>query len=100
MAQSVKCLISAQVMISHFVSLSPASGSVLTAQSLEPASDSVSPSLSAPPPLMLALSLSLSPSNINKNIKKIQRQCWETENMQIISSLYWRENNCQPRILP
>ena len=33
-------------------------GSVLTAQSLEPASDSVSPSLSAPPSLMLCLSLS------------------------------------------
>ena len=45
--------------------LSPASGSVLTARSLEPASDSVSPSLSAPSPLMLCLSLSLS-----KNIKK------------------------------
>ena len=36
-----------------------ASGSVLTAQSLEPASDSVSPSLSAPPLLVLCLSLSL-----------------------------------------
>ena len=35
----------------------PASGSVLTAQSLEPASDSVSPSLSAPPPLTLGLCL-------------------------------------------
>ena len=40
-AQSVKGLTSAQVMISQFVSLSPASGSVLTAQSLEPALDSV-----------------------------------------------------------
>ena len=40
------------------VSLSPASGSVLTAQSLEPVSDFVSPSLSASPPLMLCLSLS------------------------------------------
>ena len=39
----------AQVTISQFVSLSPASDSVLTAQSLEHASDSVSPSLSAPP---------------------------------------------------
>ena len=45
----------AQVMISHSVSSSPASGPVLTAQSLEPALDSVSPSLSAPPPLMLCL---------------------------------------------
>ena len=33
------------IMISRSVSSSPASGSVLTAQSLEPASDSVSPSL-------------------------------------------------------
>ena len=49
MAQLVKHPTSAQVMISQFVSLGPASGSVLTAQSLEPASDSVSPSLSAPP---------------------------------------------------
>ena len=49
MAQSVKCLTSAQVMISQFVGLSPASGSALTAQSLEPTSDSVSPSLSALP---------------------------------------------------
>ena len=57
-AQSIKRLTSAQVMISQFVSSSPASGSVLTAQSLEPVSDSVSPSLSAPPLLMLSLCLS------------------------------------------
>ena len=37
----------------------PCVPAVLTAQSLEPASDSVSPSLSAPPPLTLCLSLSL-----------------------------------------
>ena len=55
-AQSVKRLTLAQVMISQFVGLSPASGSVLTAQSLEPALDSVSPSLSDP--LLLVLSLS------------------------------------------
>ena len=59
MAQSVKRPTSAQVMISWFVGSSPTSGSVLTAQGLEPASDSVSPSLSAPPPLTLFLSLSL-----------------------------------------
>ena len=58
-AQSVKRLTLAQVVISQFVSSSPASGSVLTAQSLEPASDSVSPSLSVPSPLMLSFSLSL-----------------------------------------
>ena len=48
-AQSVKRPTSAQVTISLFVGSSPALGSVLTAQSLEPALDSVSPSLSAPP---------------------------------------------------
>ena len=42
-AQSVECPTSAQVMTSQFVGSSPASGSVLTARSLEPASDSVSP---------------------------------------------------------
>ena len=52
--QLVKGPASAQVMISRFVSSSPALGSVLTAQSLDPASDSESPSLSAPP--LLALS--------------------------------------------
>ena len=56
-AQSVKCPTSAQVMISRFMSSSPPSGSVLTAQSLEPASDSVSPSLSASPLFVLCLSL-------------------------------------------
>ena len=59
-AQSVKRPTSAQVMISLFMSLSPASGSVLTAQSLEAALDSVSPSLSVPPPLTLSVSVSLS----------------------------------------
>ena len=56
-AQSAKHPTSAQVMISRSVSSSPASGSVLTAQSLELASDSVSPSLSAPPQFMLCLCL-------------------------------------------
>ena len=62
-AQSVQRLTSAQVMISRSVSSSPASGSVLTAQSLEPAWDSVSPSLSLP----LPHSRSLSVSKINKH---------------------------------
>ena len=44
-AQSVGRPTSAQVVISRSVGSSPASGSVLTAQSLEPVSDSVSPSL-------------------------------------------------------
>ena len=63
MAWSVKRPTSAQVMISLSMSSSPASGSVLTAQSLEPVSDSVTPSLSAPPLLVLSLSQ-------NKTLKK------------------------------
>ena len=59
-AQSVKRPTSAQVTISGFESSSPALDSVLTARSLEPASDSVSPHLSVPP--LLKLCLSLSPS--------------------------------------
>ena len=54
-AQSVERLTSAQVMISRLMSSSPASGSVLTAQSLEAASESVSPSLSAPNTLAFCL---------------------------------------------
>ena len=65
MAQSVKCPASAQVMISRFMSSSPASGSVLTAWSGEPPLNSVSPSLSGPPLLVLCLSLPL---------KKIERE--------------------------
>ena len=49
---------SARVVMLLLVSSSPASGSVLTSRSLEPASDSVSPSVSAPPLLTLCLSLS------------------------------------------
>ena len=60
-----KCPTSAQVMISRFMSSSPASGSVLTAQSLEPVSDSASPPFSVPP--LLTLSLALSLSEINKH---------------------------------
>ena len=48
MAQLVKRPTSAQVTISRSMSSSPVSGSGLMAQSLEPASDSVSPSLSVP----------------------------------------------------
>ena len=57
-AQSVERPASTQVMISQSVSSSPATGSVLIARSLESALDSVSPSLSNPPLLMLCLSLS------------------------------------------
>ena len=64
-AQLVERLTSAQVMILQSMSSSPTPGSVLTAQSLKPALDSVSPSLFAPPllvhslPLCVSLSLSL-----------------------------------------
>ena len=58
MAQLVGHLTLAQVMISWFVSSSPALGSVLTVESLEPTLDSMSPSLSVPPLLTLCLSLS------------------------------------------
>ena len=56
--------------MSQFVGLSPVLGSVLMAQSLEPASDSVSPSLSAPPQLVLSLSLS-----------KINRGTWVAQSV-------------------
>ena len=62
LAQSVEHPTSAQVMIS-LVGFSTTLGSVLMAQSLGPASDSVSPCLSAPP-LLTLLSLSL---KINKH---------------------------------
>ena len=59
-AQLVKCPTSARVMISGFTGSSLTSVSVPTAQSLEPASYSLSPSPSTPPSLVLSLSLSLS----------------------------------------
>ena len=61
----------AQVMISWFVSSSPASGSALTAQSLEPASDSVSPSLSVSLPLTpVCVSFTLKIKILKKNFLK------------------------------
>ena len=59
-SQSVKRLTLAQIRISLLVSLSSSSGSVLTAQNLETALDSVSSSLSAPPLLIFCLCVSLS----------------------------------------
>ena len=66
MVQSVERLTSAQVTVSWLVSSIHAWDSVLTARTLEPASDSVSPSSSAPLPL--ARSLSLSKINIKTNL--------------------------------
>ena len=56
--QLVKCPTLAQVIISRSVFSSAELGSVLTAHSLEPDSDTVSPSLSAPLLLMICLCLS------------------------------------------
>ena len=58
-AQLVRQPTLAQVMMSQLVGWSPALGSVLTAQSLAPASDIVSLPLSTPPLLKLCVSLSL-----------------------------------------
>ena len=74
MAQSVKHLTLAQVMISCFVSSSPVLGSVLTAQNLEPASDSVSPSLCPSPAHALSLSVSKIKKNIFKKLKKKKKK--------------------------
>ena len=65
-------------MISQFVGSGPALGSVLTAQSLEPASDSVSPSLSVPLPHFHFVSLCLSKLNKckKKNISK-KNSSWQ-----------------------
>ena len=70
MAQLVKRPTSAQVMISQFMGLSPESGSGVTAQSLESASDSVSPSLS----LLLPCSHAVSLSKINKDLKNLKKK--------------------------
>ena len=67
-AQLVKRPTSAQVVMSQFVGSSPVLGSVLTALSLKPASDSVSPSLSAPPSLACTLSLFQKWINVKKNL--------------------------------
>ena len=73
MAQLVKRLTSVQIIISWFGSSSPTSDSGLTAQSLEPASDSVSLSLPAPPSHSVSLSLSL---KMKQTFKKIGAPGW------------------------
>ena len=71
-AQVVKSPISAEGMISQFVSSIPTSGSVLTAQSLGLASDSVSHSLCPSPTPVLSQSLK---NKINvKKFKKINKR--------------------------
>ena len=68
MTQSVKRRTLPRVVILWFVGSSPTLGSVLAAWSLEPASDSLSPSLSAPPPLALCLCISQKQINVKKKI--------------------------------
>ena len=68
-AQLVEYPTLAQVMISRLVGPSPSLGSVLTAGSLEPASDSGAPSLCPSPTHACSLSLS---QKINKHKKKNQ----------------------------
>ena len=77
-AQSVERPTSGPVAIPRSVGSSPASGSVPTAQIPEPASDSVSPSFSVPPPLTLYLSLPLKHEYIIKGKKSFhcQEQNW------------------------
>ena len=65
-AQSVKQPTSAQVIIPWFVTLSPSPDSVLTARSLESASDSVPSSLPLPLLHLHSVSLSLSLSHTHK----------------------------------
>ena len=80
-ARSVRCPTSVRVMISQFMDSSPASGSVLTAWSLEPASDSVSPSLCAPLLLILCL------SKTNKQTKKLNSERRDMEGCHVGLSL-------------
>ena len=71
MAHSIKRPTLAEVTISQFLGSGPVSGSVLTGQSLEPASDSGSPSLSVPPPLRLC---SLCLLKMNKCLKILKKE--------------------------
>ena len=82
--QSVKRPTSAQVVISQLAGSSPASGSVMTAQSLEPISDlcRVSLSLFPFPAWAFCLSVSLSLSKVNKHFKTwkyLPRAEWLTD---------------------
>ena len=74
MAQFVERPTSAQVTISPFLSLSSDWGSVLTAQSLVPALDSVPPSLSLPLPHPCSVS-----QKKNKRLKKYIKYKWQNQ---------------------
>ena len=89
MAQLIEHLASVQVVIWQFVVLSPMSSSVLTAHTLDPALDSVSPSLSAPSHLCsLSLSVSLCLSKIS-NIKKIDHSQLRTSLPCEVKKMEW-----------
>ena len=75
-AQSVGRPTSARVTISPFVGSSPTSGSGLTARSLEPALDPVSPSLSLPLPRLCSVSLWLSKIKKKKKIRSVLSFPW------------------------
>ena len=78
MAELVKRLTLALVMISQFLSSSPTLGSFV---SVELALEPLSPFLSAPPLLPLSLSLSLSPPTQKKKIK--QNKEWKDDEIGI-----------------
>ena len=75
LAQLVECLTSAQVTISWFMSWSPTSGSLLSAQSRL---QILCPSCPSPVPLLLVLSLSQKPMTIWKKKKNLgcQKYFW------------------------
>ena len=72
------------------MSLGPTSGSVLTAQSLKPSLDSVSPSPSVPPPFIPFLSLSK--INIKQNLGDL-----EILSKALLQSKEQKENNREVR---
>ena len=86
-AQSVKHRTLFQVIISQLVSSRPASGSMLAAQILEPASVSVSPSLFLPHPCSVSFSLSLKNKHLKNLIKSKQINKKKKDGTQLPCSL-------------
>ena len=94
MAQSIECLTWAQVMISRLMNPSPVSGSVLTAQSLEPALDPVSPFLYLP----LSHSLCLSLKNKFKKKLKIKKTCKQQQQKTAKSDMVYSYGRTRSRL--
>ena len=90
-----ECITLAQVMISWFVSSSLTSGSVQTARSLEPASGSVSSSLSVLPLLTLCLSLSKINKHWGKKKRKMKVYFEGGDQYILLEILVYRTNNRQ-----